>query len=116
MSESRVEIAICRLEEEQFTLESLATRAGVHPVRLESLMEHGLLEAREPAGARSLFDATSLDRLRVIERLRRDLGVNLAGIAVILEMRDRLTALQRELALWRARSQASSGLPPRQQP
>lgn len=105
MSASRVEIAICHLEQEQFTLESLATRAGVHPALLESLLEYGLLEPREQAGPRSLFDASSLDRLRMIERLRRDLGVNLAGIAVILDLRDRLTALQRELAVWRARVQ-----------
>jgi DNA-binding transcriptional MerR regulator len=40
-------------------------------------------------------------RLRAIERLRRDLGANLAGIAVILDLVDRLTTLQREVERWR---------------
>jgi DNA-binding transcriptional MerR regulator len=51
------------------------------------------------SGTQPLFGAASL------ERLRHDLGVNLAGIAVILDLRDRLTALQREIALWRRWSQ-----------
>lgn len=42
--------------------------------------------------------------LRVIERLRHGLGVNLAGIAVILDLLDRLTALQRAVVQWRQRA------------
>jgi len=41
--------------------------------------------------------------LRMIGRLRENLGINLAGIAVILNLRDRLSALQRENAIYRAR-------------
>ena len=58
-----------------------------------------------PARARSgLFDTACIARLRMIERLRRDLGANLAGIAVILDLLDRLTTLQREVEQWRRRS------------
>lgn len=103
MSEPRVEMMLCRLEDEQFTLEALATRAGLHPTIVESFIEYGLLEPVQRVEAHVVFDATSLERLRTIERLRRDLGVNLAGIAVILDLRDRLTALQREIAMWRRR-------------
>lgn len=42
-----------------------------------------------------------LAQLQRIARLCRDLGVNLAGIAVILDLLDRLTALQREVVQWR---------------
>ena len=58
-----------------------------------------------PARARSgFFDTACIARLRMIERLRRDLGANLAGIAVILDLLDRLTTLQREVEQWRRRS------------
>ncbi|MGE3536173.1 MAG: chaperone modulator CbpM [Candidatus Tectimicrobiota bacterium] len=104
MSDARFEMVLCRLEHEQFTLEGLAARAGLHPAFLESLLDYGLLEPLERAAPQPLFDVSSLERLRVIERLRRDLGVNLAGIAVILDLRERLTTLQQEIAWWRARS------------
>jgi DNA-binding transcriptional MerR regulator len=43
------------------------------------------------------FPISCIERLRRIVRLRRDLGVNLAGVAVILEMRPRMEELQKEL-------------------
>ena len=49
------------------------------------------------------FDAACLPRLVAISRLRTDLGVNLHGVAVILDLVDRLAALQRELAWLRQR-------------
>jgi len=97
-------IILGRLEPEQFTLEDLAARAGVHPALLESLIAYGLIEPTERVGTQVLFGVDSMARLRVIQRLRSDLGVNLAGIAVILDLLDRLTALQREVARWRERA------------
>ena len=49
------------------------------------------------------FDAACLPRLLAISRLRADLGVNLHGVAVILDLVDRLAALQRELTWFRQR-------------
>lgn len=97
MSEPRFQITPCRPEREQVTLECLAARTGVHPDRIATLVEYGLLEPLERAGVQWRFDAACIPRLRAIERLRRDLGANLAGIAVILDLLDRLTALQREV-------------------
>jgi DNA-binding transcriptional MerR regulator len=45
-----------------------------------------------------LFPISCIERLRRIIRLRRDLRVNLAGVAVILEMRQHIEELQKELA------------------
>ena len=101
MSTPRFPLARVRVEPEQFTLEELARRTGLHPALLESLLAYGLIEPIQYGGTQVLFGMDSLVRLRVIERLRRDLGVNLAGIAVILDLLDRLTALQREVAQWR---------------
>jgi DNA-binding transcriptional MerR regulator len=84
-------------------LEDLAVAAGLHPSLVERLVDYGLLEPCAGAGAGTLFPASSVERLRSIMRLKSDLGVNLAGIAVILEMRERLVGLQAELARLRTR-------------
>jgi DNA-binding transcriptional MerR regulator len=104
MREPRAHIIRGRLEPEQFTLEGLAACAGVHPVLIENFVEYGLLEPVERRGTQWLFDTACLARLRMIERLRRELGATLAGIAVILDLLDRLTTLQREVEQWRRRS------------
>jgi DNA-binding transcriptional MerR regulator len=104
MSEPRAPLAPRRHEPEQLTLESLAACAGVSPARLEYFVEYGLIEPVARQGTQWLFDTACIARLRMIERLRRDLGANLAGIAVILDLLDRLTTLQRQVEQWRRRS------------
>jgi DNA-binding transcriptional MerR regulator len=86
------------------TLEGLAACTGVHPARIEAFVQYGLLEPSARMGTQLLFDPACIARLRMIERLRRDLGANLAGIAVILDLLERLTSLQREVEQWRRRS------------
>jgi MerR family transcriptional regulator/heat shock protein HspR len=68
----------------------------MHPAQIESFVQFGLLEPASGA-VHEMFALAAVDRLRTIMRLRRDLGVNLAGVAAILEMRDRMADLQREL-------------------
>jgi len=104
MSKPRAPITLRRTEQEQLTLESLAGCTGVHPTRIAYFVEYGLLEPSARTGTQWLFDAACIARLRMIERLRRDLGANLAGIAVILDLLDRLASLQREVEQWRRRS------------
>jgi len=92
-----------RTSREYLTLEAAAARAGLHPVLVERFVEFGLVEPIERTGAEIRLDAASLPRLVAISRLRTDLGVNLHGVAVILDLVDRLAALQRELAWLRER-------------
>ena len=98
MDKPRYQIVPCRVEREQVTLDELAARAGRHPTLVQCFIEFGLLEPDERTGPHMLFHVACIARLRMIMRLRRDIGVNLSGIAVILDMLDRLTALQRENA------------------
>jgi DNA-binding transcriptional MerR regulator len=104
MSEPRAHITLGRIDPEQLTLEGLAACTGVHPTRIAYFVEYGLLEPIARTGTQLFFDTACLARLRMIERLRRDLGANLAGIAVILDLLDRLASLQREVEQWRRRS------------
>ena len=96
MSVQRYDIVLCRREAQQLTLETLAAHAGMHPALVERFVEFGLIEPVEWEGATSLFDASAIPRLRMIGRLRESLGINLAGIGVILNLLDRLCTLQRE--------------------
>ena len=104
MSEPRAPITLYHVEPEQLTLEDLAACAGLPPARLAYFVEYGLLDPSARTGTQLLFDPACIARLRMIERLRRDLGANLAGIAVILDLLERLTSLQREVEQWRRRS------------
>lgn len=82
---------------ECLTLEVVAARVGLHPVLVARFVEFGLVEPAERTGEELRFEATCLPRLEAIVRLRRDLGVNLPGVAVILDLLERLDGLQREL-------------------
>jgi DNA-binding transcriptional MerR regulator len=104
MSESRAPLTLRHSAPEQLTIEHLAACTGLHPARIEAFVEYGLIEPVARKGPQWLFDTVCIARLRMIERLRRDLGANLAGIAVILDLLDRLTTLQREVEQWRRRS------------
>jgi DNA-binding transcriptional MerR regulator len=104
MRKPRAPITLSRTEPEQLTLDGLAACTGVHPALIQHFVEYGLLEPSARTGTQWLFDAACIARLRMIERLRRDLGANLAGIGVILDLLDRLTSLQREVEQWRRRS------------
>ena len=103
MAVQRYDIILCRREPQQLTLEMLASRAGMHPALVEKFVELGLIEPAEREAARWLFDASAVPRLRMIGRLRESLGINLAGIAVVLDLRDRFRALQRENETLRSR-------------
>jgi MerR HTH family regulatory protein len=96
MTERSYQIVLCRKEREQLTLDALARSAGLHPGLVERFVEFGLLEPAEREGTQLVFEAAAVLRLRMIERLRSDIGINLTGIAVILDLLDRLNALQGE--------------------
>jgi DNA-binding transcriptional MerR regulator len=103
MALQRYDIVLRRREPQELTLDMLAARVGMHPALVQQFVEFGLIEPVEWQGARSLFDASAVPRLRMIGRLRESLGINLAGVAVILDLRDRFCALQRENETLRSR-------------
>jgi DNA-binding transcriptional MerR regulator len=51
-----------------------------------------LIEPLQPKGAQLFFDASAVPRLRTIRRLRESLGINLAGVAVVLDLLDKFSA------------------------
>jgi len=97
------ELSLVYSEHSLLTLEDLASAAGLHPDLVEKFVGYGLVEASVSVGSDPLFPASSVEQLRRVIRLRRDLGVNLAGVAVILEMRQHIETLQAELRHLRRR-------------
>lgn len=81
---------------EPLTLEQLATACGISVVHLVRLVRVGVVEP-EPPGS-DVFTASAATRLRKMLRLRGDLGVNLAGAAIIVDLLARLDHLEAELA------------------
>jgi chaperone modulatory protein CbpM len=96
MAAKRYSIVLCRDERQQLTLDAVALRAGMHPSLVENYVEAGLIEPVMWQGTSLIFDASVIPRLRLIGRLRNALGINVAGIAVVLDLLDKLHALQRD--------------------
>ena len=103
MALPRYDIILCRQESEPLTLDALAAHAGMHPALVERFVEVGLIQPVGWEGPRSVFDASAVPRLRMIGRLRQSLGINAAGVAVIVDLLDRFCALQRENETLRSR-------------
>ena len=71
-------------------------RLGIDPGDLEAILEEGLVEL-ETVQDRKFIPNDQIQRLEMILRLSRDLGVNLPGIDVILQMRQRMIEMRREV-------------------
>lgn len=68
----------------------------IHPQTLRLYEREGLLKPSRSEGNTRLFLDSDLERLEVILSLTRDLGVNLAGVEIVLNMREKMDAMQRE--------------------
>ncbi len=68
----------------------------VHPQTLRMYEKEGLLHPRRVGGART-YSTEDLDRIRMILNLTKDLGVNRAGVDIILRMRRKFEAMQKEM-------------------
>lgn len=69
---------------------------NIHPQTLRLYEREGLLHPRRVSGAR-LYSQEDLERIRMIINLTRELGVNRAGVDIILRMRRKFEALHREM-------------------
>jgi len=79
-----------------YTISAVAEQFDLHPQTLRLYEREGLLKPSRSEGNTRLYTDTDLDRLEIILSLTRDLGVNLAGVEIILNMREKMDAMQRE--------------------
>ena len=69
---------------------------GIHPQTLRLYEREGLIKPKRSGGNTRLFSDEDVEKLELILRLTRELGVNLAGVEVILSMRERMERMQQE--------------------
>lgn len=79
-----------------YTISAVAEIYEIHPQTLRLYEREGLLKPSRSVGNTRLYTDIDLERLEVILSLTRELGVNLAGVEIILNMREKMDAMQRE--------------------
>lgn len=91
-------MATRRKPDQKFVMISVvAERYGIHPQTLRLYEREGLIKPARSAGNTRLYDEEAIRRLEIILTLTRDLGVNLAGVEVILNMREQMEKMQGEV-------------------
>lgn|SRR5437867_2633552 len=80
-----------------FHIGAIAERYGIHPQTLRMYEREGLLRPARTEGNTRLYDTDTIERLEIILTLTRHLGVNLAGVEVILHMKQRMEKMHGEV-------------------
>ena len=78
-------------------ISAVAERYDIHPQTLRLYEREGLITPVRSEGNTRLYDEESLERLETILTLTRDMGVNLAGVEVVLNLKKQLEEMQQEL-------------------
>jgi chaperone modulatory protein CbpM len=82
-------------EEVMLSIEELSGACGVESARIVELISHGVLEVRDEAAGR--LGGNALRRARLAVRLQRDLDLNVAGVALVIDLLERIEALEARL-------------------
>ncbi|HYW39938.1 MAG TPA: helix-turn-helix transcriptional regulator [Terriglobales bacterium] len=80
-----------------YMISAVAEMYDIHPQTLRLYEREGLLKPSRTEGNTRLYTDEDLQRLEFILSLARDLGVNISGIAIILQMRERMEEMQRQI-------------------
>jgi MerR family transcriptional regulator/heat shock protein HspR len=109
-----------------YMISSVAEMYEIHPQTLRLYEREGLLRPSRSEGNTRLYTDEDLERLEFILNLARDLGVNIAGIAIVLQMRERMEEMNRQMQgfvdyvrtemLTRMQQQPGTGLVPLRRP
>ena len=80
-----------------YMISAVSEMYAIHPQTLRLYEREGLLRPSRSEGNTRLYTDEDLERLEFILNLARDLGVNIAGIAIILQMRERMEEMNRQM-------------------
>jgi MerR family transcriptional regulator, heat shock protein HspR len=81
----------------RYMISIAAELVGMHPQTLRIYEAKGLVRPKRTPGNTRLYSDTDLERLRLIQRLTGELGLNLAGVETVLRMEDELGKMQQRL-------------------
>ncbi|WP_300361018.1 helix-turn-helix transcriptional regulator [Hydrogenimonas sp.] len=99
-------------DEPVYLISVVAQLLNIHPQTLRQYEREGLIEPSRTEGRMRLYSQRDIDRIKMILRLTRELGVNLAGVDIIMQLKEKIDAMQKEIdslreELERAHSQAT---------
>lgn len=80
-----------------YMISAVAEQYAIHPQTLRLYEREGLLAPSRSEGNTRLYTEEDLQRLEIILKLTRELGVNLAGVEIILNMREKMDAMQKQI-------------------
>jgi MerR family transcriptional regulator, heat shock protein HspR len=81
----------------RYMISVAAELVGMHPQTLRIYEQKGLVRPKRTAGNTRLYSEQDLERLRLIQRLTTELGLNLAGVEMVLQLEDQLGRMQRRM-------------------
>lgn len=84
-------------DEPVYLISVVAKILSIHPQTLRQYEREGLVEPGRTDGKMRLYSQRDIDKIKTILRLTRDLGVNLAGVDIILRLKDRLDDQDKEI-------------------
>ena len=83
-----------RPEHPRYMISVAAELVGMHPQTLRMYEQKGLVRPQRTAGNTRLYSEADLERLRLIQRLTGELGLNLAGVEAVLGLEEQLQLMQ----------------------
>ncbi|BBG65758.1 HspR, transcriptional repressor of DnaK operon [Hydrogenimonas sp.] len=84
-------------DEPVYLISVVAKVLNIHPQTLRQYEREGLIEPSRTQGRMRLYSQRDIDRIKLILRLTRDLGVNLAGVDIIMQLKEKIDAMQEEI-------------------
>ncbi len=84
-------------EQRLFMISVVSEMLGIHPQTLRLYEREGFIKPKRSVGNTRLYSEEDVEKLEMILRLTRELGVNLAGVEVILSMREKMEQMHREM-------------------
>jgi MerR family transcriptional regulator/heat shock protein HspR len=81
----------------RYMISVAADLVGMHPQTLRMYESKGLIRPKRTAGNTRLYSEADLERLRLIQQLTNELGLNLAGVEQVLELQDEVERMRRRL-------------------
>jgi MerR family transcriptional regulator, heat shock protein HspR len=82
----------------RYMISVAAELVGMHPQTLRIYESKGLIRPKRTAGNTRLYSELDIERLRLIQQLTNDLGLNLAGVEQVLQLQDEVQRMRRTLA------------------
>jgi len=84
-------------DEPVYLISVVASMLDIHPQTLRQYEREGLVEPSRTQGRMRLYSQRDIDRMKLILRLTRQMGVNLAGVDIILQLKEQMDNMQREI-------------------